>query len=191
MSPTRNTINPPMTHSNNSTSKRSGSFLNNRSHTGTVSLGVSLLVRKNMDGKIDSAENTGQRKSTLNYSHGVRRITICEVVRDFGADFLSEGYCRTWVLKRMHPAGAFCPRCRRALTGTTMNRFWEGQRVRCSFCRKKFTALTGTYLTRTHMSYRQIVLIAVFVGYGMPVRTIAEKAGVNKGTVMNWKRKLQ
>lgn len=105
------------------------------------------------------------------------------------ADFLDAGHCRQWVLRRLHPKGARCPECGHALEDEKRVRFWENMRIRCSYCGKYFTALTGTFLNGTHLNFQEMVLFGILWALGLPNRNIAGRIGCSPETIRILKNK--
>lgn len=62
--------------------------------------------------------------------------------------------------------------------------------MRCGSCGKFFTALTGTFLAGTHMNYREIVLLALFLSLDLPFKKIGQLLEISQETVRLWKMKF-
>ena len=115
-----------------------------------------------------------------------------DVASVFRAGFLDEDACRQWILGTIHgTASVHCPGCQAELEGRALQRFWEGTRVCCRHCRKFFTALTGTFLAGCHMSYSEVILLAVFLHFGIHHREIARILNVSPETVRLWDVKFR
>jgi len=115
-----------------------------------------------------------------------------EVARVFRADFLDEEVCRRWILKTIHGDGEMmCPGCGAPLAGIALQRFWEGKRICCRTCGKFFTALTGTFLAGCHMTFREVILFAVFLHFRIPPREIARILRISVETVRLWEIKFK
>ena len=110
--------------------------------------------------------------------------------RAFCAGFLDEGTCRTWILGQLHREGPRCPGCRQSLPVKYHDRFWQNERIKCPLCGKWFTALTDTIFQGTHMGFREIVLLAVFLGLNLPAKYIAEILDIDEETVRLWRCKF-
>lgn len=106
------------------------------------------------------------------------------------AGFLDEQACRRWVLSRLHPEGPICPGCEHPLHEKYRDRFWQNERIRCPLCGKWFTALTDTIFQGTHMGFREILLLAVFLGLNQPAKYIAEILDIDEETVRLWRCKF-
>jgi len=118
-------------------------------------------------------------------------FSMVDAVQAFGVDFLDETACRMWILKSLHGESAVqCPECGSELTEKGLQRFWSGCRVRCCGCGKFFTALTGTVLSGVHLEFRAIMLIAVFLFFGVKADYIATKLSISTETVRIWKNKF-
>jgi len=114
-----------------------------------------------------------------------------DVGREFAAGFLDEGVCRWWILNKIHGDGhVTCPECHVPLTDVALRRFWEGNRICCRACGKYFTALTKTFLGGCHMNFREIILLAVFLHFGIPAREIARILKISTETVRLWEIKF-
>ena len=115
-----------------------------------------------------------------------------EVATAFQAGFLDETACREWVLSAIHGNGSVhCPGCRVENEGRALQRFWEGKRIRCRQCGKFFTALTGSFLTGCHMTYSEVILLAVFLHFGIHHREIARILKISTETVRLWEVKFR
>jgi transposase-like protein len=118
-------------------------------------------------------------------------FTPAELMKDFKAEFLDENYCRQWVLTRLHPGSPVCPGCQAIIEGVALQRFWEGKRIKCRECDKFFTARTGTFLDGCHMDFRAVILLAVFLSFGIHPGTIAKFLNCSSETVRNWEKKYK
>lgn len=115
-----------------------------------------------------------------------------DVAQDFQADFLDEAACRSWILTRIHGDGEHrCPGCHVVLDEKSLPRFWEGKRIRCRACGKFFTALTGTFLAGCHMTFRGVILFAIFLHFKISTREIARILRISPETVRLWEIKFQ
>lgn len=144
----------------------------------------SLLLKKIQSGKMETSKNTA--------TPGSPGYVIPEdVVDEFCAGFLDEKTCRMWILEKLQPRGAYCPKCGRELTGRYKTRYFEAVRIRCPHCSKQFTALTGTMLHGVHMDFREIILLALLLGMDQPARTIADFLGGHKETIRIWRQRFK
>jgi transposase-like protein len=111
------------------------------------------------------------------------------------AEFLDEEACRRWVLERLHPHGARCPRCDTLITDiTTLKNFWSEGRCNCKRCDRWFTALSGTFLEGANLSIEQIFALAVLTGFmneGVTVKRMAAAVGVSENTIRTWIRRFK
>ena len=115
-----------------------------------------------------------------------------DVARAFRADFLDEDVCRHWILTTIHGEGEVtCPECQTVLDGKALLRFWEGKRICCRACGKFFTSLTRTFLAGCHMSFREVIVFAVFLYFQIPSREIARILDISTETVRLWEIKFQ
>ncbi len=115
-----------------------------------------------------------------------------DVAASFQAGFLDEDVSRTWILEAIHGRGpVLCPECRCEIEGKALQRFWEGKRVCCRQCGKFFTALTGSFLAGCHMTYSEVLLLAVFLHFGISPREIAGILRISPETVRLWDIKFR
>ena len=117
-------------------------------------------------------------------------FTAGDVAGIFGANFLDADVCRQWILRRLHPAGAFCPRCGVRLAAHAADRFWQGRRFTCRSCGSDATAKTATILAGKNLSYQEIVLMAWLMADGKSNSEIAGVIKCNRETVRLWRRIL-
>lgn len=110
-----------------------------------------------------------------------------DFVQIFNAGFLDEVACRQFILSSLHPDGARCPRCRAPLSKRRNAAFWDGRRVKCSHCRKEFTALTETLLSGCHWTYAQVFLLMVLIGLDLGDRQISSILKCRVETVKKWR----
>ena len=119
-------------------------------------------------------------------------FTAADAHAAFGPEFLDDGFCRDWVLRRLHPAGVFCPGCGAAIVGDNrLQRFWSGLRLTCPACGKFFTALTGTFLARSQQSFRELVLLAFLLEAGFSNTETARLVRNHPNTVRMWRLKFE
>lgn len=110
----------------------------------------------------------------------------------FGPEFLDESACRSWILNSLHKGSVVgCPECGSELGGSYPQRFWDGKRIRCCNCGKFYTALTGTVLSGCHLDYRSIMLLAVFLFFGVRPDFIAKKLDITTETIRLWRKKFE
>ena len=114
-----------------------------------------------------------------------------DIFKDFGPGFLNAEFCREWVLRKIHPAGVVCPGCSEKIQDKQRTvKFWNGERLSCGFCGKKFTALTGTFLSGTRMNFEEIICLVIMLKTGAVTFDIANKLGCDVTTVRKWRSKL-
>lgn len=119
-------------------------------------------------------------------------FTAADALAAFGPEFLDDGFCRDWVLRRLHPAGVFCPGCGVVIEGDNrLQRFWSGLRLTCPACGKFFTALTGTFLARSQQSFRELVLLAFLLEAGFSNTETARLVRNHPNTVRMWRLKFE
>jgi transposase-like protein len=103
-----------------------------------------------------------------------KSLCACEVVDSFNPAFLDAGFCRQWILRRLHPV-AGCPACGVLLTGPAVDRFYQGKQITCPACRKKFTARTGKVLRGVKADYRTILFFIFALEMGLPMLWIKRR----------------
>jgi hypothetical protein len=116
---------------------------------------------------------------------------INDVIHDFRADLLNEAACRDWVLKRLHPLGAYCPGCLQAIPEKSLQRFWNSGRVKCYQCNKFFDARTGTFLSGCQLSYREVMLLAILLSPDITDKIIADILDMSSANVRLWRNKFE
>ena len=110
------------------------------------------------------------------------------------AGMLDEAKCRDVILRRLHPRKGACPSCGAPLDETTARNFWQGRRCVCKACNRWFTALSGTSLHGTQLSFSQIFLLGTFENYftnGITPADVAKAVGVSTDTVRVWQRRFR
>ena len=118
-------------------------------------------------------------------------FTIDEAAGEFRADFLDEAKVRAWVYRKLNPEGPRCAHCGEGLLpGKAATTFWNGGRVCCKKCGGYFTASTGTMISGAALSEREIFLLALLLGFEVPVAEIAEILERTEETVRAWRSKL-
>lgn len=142
-----------------------------------------------------SCTDSGDHADNIDTETGpVKRLKIFttgDALRGFGIEFLDEDVCRYWILKEIHNAEIKCPGCKTILKYFHPHPFWQGKRVRCSKCGKFFTALTGTFISGSHMDFREIMLLAVFLEAGLSNKQIADILKCTDETVRLWRLKFE
>ncbi len=109
----------------------------------------------------------------------------------FGVRLLDPDECRKAVAEWLHPEGARCPGCGESIREEDKaHRFAAGERVVCSGCGKRFSFLTGTCLSGSHLDARALVLLAFLAAEGFKVGRMAEILNLDRSTVRAWKEKL-
>lgn len=118
-------------------------------------------------------------------------FTLAEAGDSFGMDMLKFEDCARWVIARLHPEGAACPRCSAAVSGESrLEKWYQFEQIRCQSCHAKFTAATGTHLNGSKLEIREIYLIAALSALGVSPVKIATTLRVHVDTVSNWQDKF-
>lgn len=114
-----------------------------------------------------------------------------EALNECNADFFSEDRCREWILKKLHPEGAYCPFCRNKITDeTTLKNFWTLKRCVCKNCNKWFSATYNTIIHGSHLTMAQAFALAVFLALGIDNKQIAKIIGIHPESVRIWRSKF-
>ena len=114
-----------------------------------------------------------------------------DILKDFNADFLDDDYCQSWAMGKLHQDRLYCPECGDNVPERLMRSFWDCKRITCDRCGKYFTALTGTFLSGCHFSFREIVLLAFLLALGVPDKQIAKILKVSAESVRLWRLKFE
>jgi transposase-like protein len=110
-----------------------------------------------------------------------------DVREEFTAKFLDENFCREWILRRLHPQGATCPHCELTIHE---QRFWLARKIKCSQCKKWFTALTGTFLSGCQFTFSEVIVLAMFLSLQVPDKEIAKVLDISSENVRLWRHKF-
>lgn len=113
------------------------------------------------------------------------------LLADLGPDLLNATGCLNWLLRVIHGDRATCPECGHEIQSERqLTAFREMRRVCCKQCNRWFDCKTGTILQATTLPPRRIVLLALLLGIGLPVREIADRIGIHETTVRDWRDRL-
>jgi transposase-like protein len=105
---------------------------------------------------------------------------------------LDAGQCRTWWMRRLHPAGPICPDCRTSAVDHDAERFRAGLAVVCDGCGRRYSWRTGTMFEgRATADERQVYVVAALSIIGVATKTIAQAAGMSTDSVLRWQRRMQ
>lgn len=110
------------------------------------------------------------------------------------AALLDEDRASAWILQHFHPEGLRCPHCgadhQRARPFRTTHRS-RLQVWRCYDCLGLYNLYSGTLLEGKHLRPSQVVLLLRGFLKGEPSATLARELALNRGTVLDLRRKLQ
>jgi len=106
------------------------------------------------------------------------------------AEALDAEACRTFWVRRLHPAGPACVSCGCSLAGRQAETFSAGGRVHCRNCGAWLTYRTGTPLAGLALDDRQLAVIVTLARLNVPARQIAQAAGCSDDTVRRTIRRL-
>ena len=118
-------------------------------------------------------------------------LTPNAVAEVFGAEFLSQTRCKLFIASVLHGDAPRCPGCGAAIPGRMMRSFCDGRRIRCDACGKFFNVFSGTFLSGTHMSSREVVLLALLLGLGVQDKEIARILKISAESVRLWRLKFK
>lgn len=114
------------------------------------------------------------------------------IIDDFSVELFDERVCTEWILNKLHPEGASCPRCGKPITSEKcLQNFWSLKRVFCKECKGIFTALTGTMLNGIQMDLRTLFVMAVFLQLGTDKKVLAKLLKIHPETVRFWEKKFK
>ncbi len=122
----------------------------------------------------------------------IRAFTTKQALSALSVKFFSDYECRGWIIKNLHPEGAFCPGCRKEiLDETTLSNYWNGRRCKCKSCGKWFSAFSGTFLQECQMDERKIFILAILTELNLHKNEIARILDINPATVRIWQGKFK
>jgi transposase-like protein len=106
---------------------------------------------------------------------------------------LDEQACYEWLLEILHPKGLYCPNGHALPVGKAPH---DRQRApivkyKCRECGKVFHIFTGTDLSGSHYTCGQIVVILRGFFQGQTTQHIAEELGLDYGTLLSWRHRIQ
>jgi len=113
-----------------------------------------------------------------------------QILRELSSAFFDESFCRKWILQKLYPTGAVCPKCGSGLSAKTERQFWSGKRFKCQSCGGFSTALTGSFLSGSQFSFAEIVILALMLSLTSWDRQIAEVLAVHPQTIKMWRLKF-
>jgi transposase-like protein len=118
--------------------------------------------------------------------------TICAALLErFVATALDDTACRDLLLSVLQPGQTVCPECGSSLsTNRQEQTFRSGGRVCCKECGRWFDHRTGTILSGTTLSVREIIYLVLLLGQGLPIKTIANRMDLHEGTVRDWRERV-
>ena len=108
-------------------------------------------------------------------------------------ELLDEQACYEWLLKLLHSEGLQCPNGHKLPEGQAPH---DRQRApivkyKCRECGKVFHIFTGTDISGSHYTCGQIVLILRGFLQGQTTLHIAEELGLDYGTLLSWRHRIQ
>lgn len=120
----------------------------------------------------------------------IKSFSAAQALHALNADFFGEAACRQWILKTLHPDGAFCPHCQSAVSNISAAKFWNMQYMACRACGKRSLATKGTILHNSSLSMRQAFALACLIALGLSNKQIAEIVGIHPDSVRLWRLRL-
>ncbi len=104
---------------------------------------------------------------------------------------LDHDACLRWLLQEIHGGRCACPECGQDLESERQaGAFRSEKRVCCKSCGRWFDYRTGTILSATTLSPREIILLSMLLAVGTPVREVAERLDLHETTVRDWRERL-
>lgn len=104
---------------------------------------------------------------------------------------LDHDACLQWLLREIHGDRCACPECGRDLDSERQAAaFRSEKRVCCKHCGRWFDYRTGTILSATTLSPREVILLSMLLAVGTPVREVAERLDLHETTVRDWRERL-
>ena len=108
-------------------------------------------------------------------------------------ELLDEQACYEWLLEILHPKGLYYPNGHAIPVGQAPH---DRQRTpivkyKCRECGKVFHIFTGTDLSGSYYTCGQIVLILRGFLQGQTTQHIAEELGLDYGTLLSWRHRIQ
>lgn len=132
---------------------------------------------------MDMVENTAKTQNDTLF-------TPAQVSAVFDATWLDEATCRFWVIHWFHHNGARCPGCGARITDAQRVSFFLMKRVKCAACDRFFNALSGTFLSGTKLSFRQVVLMNLLLGENVSDQRIGGYLKVDRSTVRAYRLRI-
>lgn len=104
---------------------------------------------------------------------------------------LDVSVCRSWWLRRLHPAGPLCPQCHTSPSGRQAETWADDGRVWCRSCGRWYNNRSGTLLEACKLDWRKLFALAVLISADLPVVKIASMTGIAESTVHEWQRRFR
>lgn len=118
-------------------------------------------------------------------------FTADDIAQAIDPTFLDPDRCRLWILERLHPNGAACPRCAApVMSEIGIRAFWAADRLKCSHCRRSFMATDGTFLEHISLSLPQLILVGILSKMGLKGAEVARAAGTSEVCAYAWSKRL-
>jgi transposase-like protein len=109
-------------------------------------------------------------------------------------NLLSVEQSEKWLMEHFHPEGLKCPNCQSATERASVFRITRKSELkvyRCKDCQSIYNLYTGTVFQQRQLRPQQTVLLIRGVLKGEPSDMLARELGLNYGTVLQLRRKLQ
>jgi transposase-like protein len=103
-------------------------------------------------------------------------------------DLFDEAFCRKLLFDLTRGTG--CRYCGKSIPKEHLDRFYAGKEVYCRFCDSRFFAVSGTILSQSKLSYKQILKILVMLDLGFKTKEIAAAVDVSSHCIPRWRKKL-
>ena len=115
--------------------------------------------------------------------------TIAAQIADrFNSDLLDEETCRRFLLPIIRTA-MVCAGCGAAFSGAETERTLAGRDVICG-CGRKSSPRSGTALDGVHAGYREVLLVAIMLHWGVKRQEIARRSGISDDSVRRLQARL-
>lgn len=119
------------------------------------------------------------------------KISSKVIIDSISPDFFDSDFCRYWLLSRLHPDQPECLGCHKKIEGRALQGFWEGKKIQCPECGKRFTARAGTILSRLHLDYRDLILLLILFELRFSIMQISKIMNLSRKTIYVYYKRFQ
>jgi transposase-like protein len=111
-----------------------------------------------------------------------------DLMTSISPSFIDQRAATRWLVQKLNPNGPACPHCAHQIEIPRLRETWAALgRVKCTRCKRSFSAATGTPLSGSKVPPASIVLLALLMAAGLNDRDIASRAGLDRSTVNRWR----